>query len=110
MTPREATWRAAGGGATPVRRAVPDDAPTTREAVSTTPWSRLEIASATSCGGVHRQNEDAHSDPGRDGALFVVAVAPFEPHKIYYLPTPYHTFGAGRALMQAMQQPDSHTD
>ena len=37
-------------------------------------------------------------------------IAPFEPHKIYYLPTPYNTFGAGRALMQAMQQPDSHTD
>jgi len=37
-------------------------------------------------------------------------IAPFEPHKIYYLPTPYDTFGAGRALMQAMQQTDSHTD
>jgi hypothetical protein len=37
-------------------------------------------------------------------------IAPFEPHKICYLPTPYHTFGAGRALMQAMQQTDSHTD
>jgi len=37
-------------------------------------------------------------------------IAPFEPHKIYYLPTPYNTFGAGRALMQAMQQTDSHTD
>ena len=37
-------------------------------------------------------------------------IAPFEPHKIYYLPTPYNTFGAGRALMQAMQQPDNHTD
>jgi len=37
-------------------------------------------------------------------------IAPFESHKIYYLPTPYDTFGAGRALMQAMQQTDSHTD
>jgi hypothetical protein len=37
-------------------------------------------------------------------------ITPFEPHKIYYLPTPYNTFGAGRALMQAMQQTDSHTD
>jgi hypothetical protein len=37
-------------------------------------------------------------------------IAPLEPHKIYYLPTPYNTFGAGRALMQAMQQTDSHTD
>jgi hypothetical protein len=37
-------------------------------------------------------------------------IAPFEPHKIYYLPTPYNMFGAGRALMQAMQQTDSHND
>ena len=37
-------------------------------------------------------------------------IAPFESHKIYYLPTPYDTFGAGRALMQAMQQTDNHTD
>jgi hypothetical protein len=37
-------------------------------------------------------------------------ITPFEPHKIYYLPTPYNTFGAGRALMQAMQHTDSHTD
>jgi hypothetical protein len=37
-------------------------------------------------------------------------IAPFEPHKIYYLSTPYNTFGAGRALMQAMQQTDRHTD
>ena len=37
-------------------------------------------------------------------------IAPFEPHKIYYLPTPYNTFGAGQALMQAMQQTDSPTD
>jgi hypothetical protein len=37
-------------------------------------------------------------------------IAPFEPNKIYYLPTPYHTFGVGSALMQAMQQPDDHND
>ena len=37
-------------------------------------------------------------------------IAPFEPHKVYYLPTPYNTFGAGSALMQAMQQTDSPTD
>ena len=37
-------------------------------------------------------------------------IAPFEPHKIYYLPTPYNTFGAGSALMQAMQQTDNNTD
>jgi hypothetical protein len=29
-------------------------------------------------------------------------IFPFEPNKIYYLPTPYNSFGAGRALMQAM--------
>ena len=37
-------------------------------------------------------------------------IAPFEPHKIYYLPTPYNTLGVGRALMHAVQQTDSHTD
>ena len=31
-------------------------------------------------------------------------IAPFEPHKMYYVPTPYNTFGAGRALMQALPQ------
>ena len=29
-------------------------------------------------------------------------IFPLEPYKIYYLPTPYGTFGAGAALMQAM--------
>ncbi|MEG4029713.1 MULTISPECIES: hypothetical protein [unclassified Microcoleus] len=29
-------------------------------------------------------------------------ISPLEPYKIYYLPTPYDTFGAGAALMQAM--------
>ncbi|MBI4721110.1 MAG: hypothetical protein HY770_07830 [Chitinivibrionia bacterium] len=29
---------------------------------------------------------------------------PFEPYKVYYLPTPYNTFGAGRALMDAMKK------
>ena len=28
---------------------------------------------------------------------------PFEPYKIYYLSTPYQTFGAGKALMDAMR-------
>lgn len=28
---------------------------------------------------------------------------PFEPEKIYYLTTPYNSFGAGKALMNAMQ-------
>jgi len=29
-------------------------------------------------------------------------IFPFEPYKVYYLPTPYDMFGAGRALMDAM--------
>ncbi len=29
-------------------------------------------------------------------------ISPLEPYKIYYLPTPYDNFGAGAALMQAM--------
>lgn len=29
---------------------------------------------------------------------------PFEPGNIYYLPTPYNSFGAGRALMTAMTE------
>lgn len=29
---------------------------------------------------------------------------PFQPDKVYYLPTPYQSFGAGRALMAAMEQ------
>jgi len=32
---------------------------------------------------------------------------PFEPYKIYYLPTPYNAFGAGKALMDAMKMADS---
>ena len=72
MTPRDATWRA-GGAAPLVRRVFAGDKPTAREAMRATPWSRLEVASATSRGGDHRVNEDAHSDPARDGAVFVVA-------------------------------------
>ena len=34
-------------------------------------------------------------------------IAPFKPHKMYYVLTPYQTFGAGRALMQAMPQTES---
>jgi hypothetical protein len=30
-------------------------------------------------------------------------IFPLEPYQIYYLPTPYDTFGAGAALMQAMK-------
>lgn len=29
---------------------------------------------------------------------------PFQPNKVYYLPTPYRLYGAGRALMAAMEQ------
>jgi len=37
-------------------------------------------------------------------------IFPFEPYKIYYLPTPYNTFGAGKALMDAMRMADSHSN
>lgn len=30
-------------------------------------------------------------------------ISPFEPFKIYDLPTPYNTFGAGAILMAALQ-------
>ncbi|MEZ4713063.1 MAG: hypothetical protein R3A44_38090 [Caldilineaceae bacterium] len=29
-------------------------------------------------------------------------ISPLQPNKLYYLPTPYNSFGAGRALMNAM--------
>lgn len=29
---------------------------------------------------------------------------PIQPDKAYFLPTPYHSFGAGRALITAMEQ------
>ncbi|CBN54355.1 MULTISPECIES: hypothetical protein [Kamptonema] len=35
-------------------------------------------------------------------------IFPLEPYKIYYLPTPYNNFGAGAALMQAMNLPNSN--
>ena len=31
-------------------------------------------------------------------------VSPLTPHHLYYLPTPYDTFGAGRALLDAMER------
>lgn len=37
-------------------------------------------------------------------------IFPFEPYKIYYLPTPYNTFGAGKALMDAMRVADGHSN
>jgi len=33
-------------------------------------------------------------------------VFPFEPYKVYYLATPYHTYGAGKILMNAMNSAD----
>ncbi|NJK68734.1 MAG: hypothetical protein HC849_16040 [Oscillatoriales cyanobacterium RU_3_3] len=35
-------------------------------------------------------------------------IFPLEPYKIYYLPTPYDNFGAGAALMQAMNLANSN--
>jgi hypothetical protein len=32
---------------------------------------------------------------------------PFQPNNIYYLPTPYNSFGAGKALMAAMKRSDN---
>jgi len=29
-------------------------------------------------------------------------ISPLEPHKIYYLPTPYNIYGAGKVLMEPM--------
>jgi hypothetical protein len=33
-------------------------------------------------------------------------ISPFEPHRLYLLPTPYEAYGAGGALMAAMKQAD----
>ena len=35
-----------------------------------------------------------------------VDVSPLTQHHLYYLPTPYDTFGAGRALLDAMERAD----
>lgn len=35
-------------------------------------------------------------------------IFPFEPYKIYYFPTPYNAFGAGKALMDAMKTAESN--
>lgn len=37
-------------------------------------------------------------------------ISPLEPHSVYYLPTPYNSFGAGEILMQAMQLSDGESD
>ncbi len=31
-------------------------------------------------------------------------ISPLVPHHLYYLPTPYDAFGAGQALLDAMEQ------
>ena len=31
-------------------------------------------------------------------------ISPLQPNKLYYLPTPYNTFGVGRVLMAAMAE------
>jgi hypothetical protein len=35
-------------------------------------------------------------------------IYPFEPGKIYYLPTPYNSFGAGKTLMDAMEMAENN--
>jgi hypothetical protein len=37
-------------------------------------------------------------------------ISPLVPHKIYYLPTPYDSFGAGQALMDAMERTEREHD
>jgi hypothetical protein len=37
-------------------------------------------------------------------------IFPFEPYKVYYLPTPYNVFGAGKALMNAMKTVDTSSN
>jgi len=39
-------------------------------------------------------------------------IFPFQPYKIYYLPTPYNTYGVGKMLMDAMNaaQPSVTSD
>jgi hypothetical protein len=37
-------------------------------------------------------------------------IFPFEPYKVYYLPTPYNVFGAGKALMNAMKTADANSN
>jgi hypothetical protein len=37
-------------------------------------------------------------------------IFPFEPYKVYYVPTPYNAFGAGKALMNAMKTADTSND
>lgn len=36
-------------------------------------------------------------------------IFPFQPNKVYYLPTPYKSFGAGHALMTAMDEAEAES-
>lgn len=72
MTPRDVSWRSTARPPASVATHA-SGAPTAREAVRTTAWARLSVASATSRGADHRVNEDAHSALDRDAGVFVVA-------------------------------------
>ena len=37
-------------------------------------------------------------------------IYPLQPYKVYYLPTPYHSYGTGRALMTAMKAAERQDD
>lgn len=37
-------------------------------------------------------------------------IYPLQPHKVYYLATPYDSYGAGRALMNALQVAEHQGD
>jgi hypothetical protein len=37
-------------------------------------------------------------------------IYPLQSHKVYYLPTPYHSCGAGRVLMAAMKVAETQGD
>ena len=34
-------------------------------------------------------------------------ISPLEPHKVYYLPTPYNIYGTGKVLMETMTQQEN---
>ena len=34
-------------------------------------------------------------------------ILPFQPNRIYYLPTPYNSYGVGKVLMDAMKKAES---
>jgi hypothetical protein len=37
-------------------------------------------------------------------------IYPLQPHKVYYLPTPYQSYGTGRALMTAIKASERQDD